>query len=706
MTFSIFIRSRTIKETLSFVAGLAALLGTCTANAQQIPPLEKGTATVRSKLVNGNQLEIRDAATNAPILLPKGTRLVEFLDPAVEVAIRLQSQPTGADIIFNFHNTADTPKGLGMLDTGILTLGQNVIYQDLRETNEAVTANVKTYVGKAYPYPSDLYCPAWVISNSTYHVGVSLQYPIMEYKHDAFIGLSNPKGAQLLGEGGAGWAVNFVLSTIGPHSWQKVQYSAELKPDERRQYVMSIRIQPKAKEWVRTLLPYRNYFRANYGGVKYLRDPKPVMAFGLSGEVQLSDDNPFGFAPQYRPDRQGFNKLAGELKTNYPGWGSVMIWLPGGVYRVHQENNFPFQFTSTWMNWPIASSSAFDDTFGLASIKNTGKDFGLWWGNSARMALTWDPKHFVDFDPDNPKHVKLALTELDIAAKAGATSIGLDTFAHNYTPIWKGYPWLVAMRLRYPYMRFVTEPSACDIMHTIAPTFISAWNDETKPANEEGLYRIKHPNYIADFLLPGHEIWAGFRYNGLTKYFGKKPDAARVLADVIRFSSYGYVALNMEGINTTTTTVNASKTWNTTVPADIRLSDAPEAFGPAAAGSTHVALGPSARADRVSGWRPPKTGTLSSPEAANPSRTAPSVTIQHGRADNRVVVVRPAIRPPKAIAIRPRPAANPASVRINPPPRSIAEAIKNAREALFGPPKPPKTEPNDPSFVEAPTDPR
>lgn len=148
-----------------------------------------------------------------------------------------------------------------------------------------------------------------------------------------------------------------------------------------------------------------------------------------------------------------------------------MVWLPSGVYRNHRENNFPSQFVSTWLNWPATSTNRFDQTNGLASISRSGKDFGLWWGNSTKVAMDWDPASLVDFDPDNADHVERALHELDIAAKAGATTIGLDTFSHVHTPIWKGYGWLAAMRLRYPHMRFVTEPSMCDVMHTLAPTF-------------------------------------------------------------------------------------------------------------------------------------------------------------------------------------------------------------------------------------------
>lgn len=705
-------RCAALCQSLLITLGLA--LAPASSVAQQIPPPESGTSTVHVKLVNAKQIEIRDATTNAPIVLAKGLGLVEYLDPAVRLTIQLQPQPTGADVVMNFHNTSDVPKGLGMINMGILTLGSTVTYQDIRQTCEPVVANMATYVGKSWPYPADMYCPAWVVSNGAYHVGVSLQYPVLSYKHDAVIGLSTPKGSLANGEGGAGWAVNFLLSTIGPAAWQQVQYGAEIQPGERRTYVMSVRVQPKAREWVRTLLPYRNYFRSLYGGVMYTRNPKPVVGMGFSDVIYLSNDNPFGFSSAYRPDRNGFTKHVNEIKTNLPGWSSVMVWLPSGVYRNHRENNFPSQFVSTWLNWPVTSTSAFDQTNGLASISRSGKDFGLWWGNSTKVAMDWDPASLVDFDPDNADHVERALHELDIAAKAGATTIGLDTFSHVHTPIWKGYGWLAAMRLRYPHMRFVTEPSMCDVMHTLAPTFISAWNDATQPPDEEGLYLVKHPNYIADFLLPGHEIWAGFRYNGLVEYFGKQPNPARVVADIKRFSDYGYVALIQSTINVSTGVV-AAKSWNTTVPSDIRASEAPVAFGPAAAGSSHVALGTGSRVGRgssgpVGGWRPtkPLSRTLPSSKAPSGNDTAdvqpslgPSVQVRSGRVARGTVVVRPRTSPsvvtsdglsdPGAVRTavgHPKPRLRMKAFRVSTPTDALSDSIRKERATATEPAEP------------------
>ncbi len=677
--------------------------------SQQIPPPESGTSTVHVKLVNGDQIEIRDATTNAPIALARGQKLVEFLDPAVRLTIQLQSQPTGADVILNFRNTSGTPKGLGMINMGILTLGPTVTYQDMRQTCEPVTADISTYVGQNWPYPADMYCPAWVVSNGSYHVGVSLQYPVLVYKHDAMIGLSNPKGNSALGEGGPGWAVNFLLSPIGNEGWQKVQYGAEIQPGEQRTYVMSVRVQPKSGQWIRTLTPYRNYFRSLYGGVRYERNPRPVVAMGFSDTSHLSADNPYGFSPQERPDRRGFTHYASVIKNDLPGWSSVMVWLPGGVYQTHQTLNFPFQFTSTWLQWPIASSTAFDETTGLASIRKTGKDFGLWWGNSTSVALSWDPESYEDFDPDNAEHVKRALLELDTAARSGATTIGLDTFNHVHTPIWKSYGWLEAMRLRYPQMRFVTEPSMCDVMHTLAPTFISAWSNVPGPATEEDLYLVKHPNYIADFLLPGHEMWAAFRYNELTQYFGKVPDAARVTADIKRFSDYGYVAVIQHTVDVKTSVV-AAKSWNTTVPADLRVSDAPLPFGPAAAGSTHVALGTGARADRgggpVAGWRPAKPSVPAAAPSvgsglgsvAGTRATGSGVKIRVGKASNRAPTEGPAVSAANGgtavpAAVEPVRAARvergrSGAFRVSTPNKPISGTIRRARELMFGPPAP------------------
>lgn len=604
------------------VVGMLGALGVAQTMAQQIPPIESGERIVNARLVNG-QLELRDAATNAPICVPRGQQMI---DPPTEADIRstvtVQPQPSGADVIFTFRNMGSQPKPLTRLSVGIFTLGQVVTYHDdYAKLSRPTQVDYETYVGKAYDYPNYLYSPAWVINNDQYAVGVSIQYPMMEYKHDVKVGLSSPWWQPLVnGEGGRGWQVNFMLSNTGPNPWQQVQYQAMLQPDESRTYVVSVRVNKTPSDWIRTLLPYRNFFRATYGGVKYERRTNPVKGIGLSDESMLSADNPRGYNSYWRPDRIGWSRFINSMDQMTQGYDAIMLWLPGGVYYNNRQLNFPCQFSTPWMTSP-EMMTIFDNNVGMPGfVRRTGKSLGYWWGQSSRVAADWDPDEMLDLDPDNPERRRLALLELDLGVRAGGDMIGLDTFSHTYCPVWKLYPWLVEMRLRHPHVLFVTEPIVCDVLHTISPTFVSGWNDFEAHPSPDDFYLIRNPNYLADFLLPGHEIWGAFRYNGLRRYFNQEPTAEMVLTDMARYASYGYRPCFNTAPDVPRNSIVAAPTWETTVPADLRLSASPEPFGPVASGSSHVGLGTSSKPQRgdsratadgdngsgVMGWRPEK----------------------------------------------------------------------------------------------------
>ena len=73
---------------------------------------------------------------------------------------------------------------------------------------------------------------------------------------------ANPPAA---GEGGRGWAVRFQFATPKQNL---IKYEARLRPGESRTYTVAVRVAKSRDQWMRTLLPYRTYFRAQYGGVQ------------------------------------------------------------------------------------------------------------------------------------------------------------------------------------------------------------------------------------------------------------------------------------------------------------------------------------------------------------------------------------------------------------------------------------------------------
>src|SRR6185295_4481182 len=111
----------------------------------------------------------------------------------------------------------------------------------------------------------------------------------------------------------------FSLATNGPGTWQTVDYGATLKPNEWRRYVVSVRVTTNPAEWIRTLVPYRNYFRWVYGGVRYQRDPNPVWGTMMSDPSWCSASNPLGWLSD-RPDLNGWAATARVLREQTIGW--------------------------------------------------------------------------------------------------------------------------------------------------------------------------------------------------------------------------------------------------------------------------------------------------------------------------------------------------------------------------------------------------
>src|SRR5262249_27335170 len=148
-------------------------------------------------------------------------------------------------------------------------------------------------------------------------------------------------------------------------------------------YVVSVRVLKNSSEWVRTLVPYRNYFRSVYGGVRYTRETGPVTAQMAADTGGCSASNPMGWLGGYRPDLQGWGVLAKKLREQPAGWSGTMVWLPSGSYWHNPQNNFPCWPASTWMTSPLLAT-VFDPVNGLPSVPRAGKQLGFWWGHSCQ----------------------------------------------------------------------------------------------------------------------------------------------------------------------------------------------------------------------------------------------------------------------------------------------------------------------------------
>ena len=557
---------RTIGSVGRALLALTVLCGT--AMGQQIPQIETGPRLVDVTVVDG-EIEMRATATGEPLLMRRGITLFDArnITYGVRPTTQVQIQPTGFDIIYRFHNNAGEARPMADMRLGVITLGPEIITQDMRYDSSDAPTNAEDHRARSLLYPQTIYSPVTVLRNERWAMGISFNYPVLDYQHDVLCQLKSPSGRLAEGEGGRGWEVMHRTSNTIRNPDQ-LAHPASIRPGDTRTYVISVRVTNRSQEWVRTLTPYRDYFHSLYGGVQYTRETTPICAITMAGGADTSLENPLGFRrPEHRPDLYGWGPTVENMKSR--NWPAVMLRLPSGAYRVNQQLNFPYQMASHWMSSPLMST-AIDPQMGLPSFVATGKQLGLWWGRSLQVSRGWDTPHSEQFDPANSEHVALAFAELDMAVRAGATFIGLDTFGHRQVPLWKSYHWMKRMQERAPGMKFFTEPISCDVMHSISPTYYrGSIRASREPQTVQDLYFITNPHYMADFLLPGHEIATSFAYAAHRDNFGIFPDDEMVQRDAEYFAAMGYRPIMLVE-QRQLRPVHAAETWNITVPADIR----------------------------------------------------------------------------------------------------------------------------------------
>lgn len=515
-----------------------------------------------------------------PVIEPRGMALYDpmGLSNALQPVITIEHRGNlGYDVRYEFRNTFLSPRPIGRLDVGILALGERVRIYDHASTSSWRDLEYGTFQGTGWLYPGHAYSPVMVAMNQTHVVGVSLLYPVMEYRHDAVVRMHRVGGVFGGPAASRGWMVTFDLND-GPGATQytRVSQGAVLQPGETRSYTVAVRAMKRPdmsgsvtgpQEWLGVLEPYRTHFQSQFGGVNYERRTKPILAWELAGGYQVNSQNRRGFGGgTERPDRVGFAPVANRIAQTNIGYDSVMLWAPSGVFDVNQHLNFPARFTAGWLDQEKLRTAT--DSIGLPAIPRSGKEMGLWWGRAAEHMDRWNDDASERLDPSNPEHMGLVHLQLDLARRAGATMIGLDAFTHATMSVWDQVPYLTHLRQRYPEMSFITEEMSSDVVHRIAPSFTRGYQSGPGMNREEHFHRLSLPHYLADYLLPGHETWGYFRYSEIQYVAGQRIDAARLQRDVERLARRGYVPVVASALALSTPSrATADRTWLHTVPA-------------------------------------------------------------------------------------------------------------------------------------------
>ncbi len=550
----------------AIAGGAIAAISACPASGQQVPAPETGTRVVNVG-INGDRFRINDAENGFEIM-PLGYPAYEPLDP-LDSQVEFREQPSGLDIVYTLTNSGTQPARMGTFSFGKLNLGNNITYQDFRHIGEPIVADYNNFAAQAFTYPNDLYSPVWVVRNADYAVSLSLQYPVLDYQHDVRIMMrSTSATADPAVYGPRGWIVEFRFGNVGnENQWARIPREGILPAGESRTYVMSLRVTKTPNDWIRLLVPYRNYFKGMYGAVTYRRDDRPVRPVLMAVEHNISTGNPRGWAgyPNQRPDRYSFRPWMDYIKSE-PKWSRVMFWAPTGLYNEQTDLNYPFQFASPWAD-DAQLASALDPQHGFPSLPTAGMTLGLWWGRALQVSRAWNPSVVEHFDPANRDHREAALREMDIAVQAGATDIGLDTFHTMLTPIWKLYPWLRTLRERYPTVKFCIEPDQCDILHTQAAMFISGWHPQMPADGGIDWSTLSNQHYLADLLNPGHESWGAMSYH-VHRAHGVVITPSAMQAQAERIAQLGYVPVMFEDVPDPRE-VRAKDSWMDSVPHDL-----------------------------------------------------------------------------------------------------------------------------------------
>ncbi len=397
-----------------------------------------------------------------------------------EVTWSIAPVESGLDLTYVISNRTGSAQALPTLQIGGLEFGDVIDYVDHRITTEGKTLDATGGRGvwsATELYPQSLYAPVIIARNERHAVGLSLQYPLFRYQHQirTYIG----RGA---GPNSRTWNTRFHLE-------------GELAPSESREYVVNIRFTDR-EDWIHTIAPYKEYL-AQRGSVRYQQDLRPVWGMAIGDTLRIAQDNPRG-VNGYRADLNGWQRDVDYiLEYAVPaGFERVMVWAASGVYDEHRGNNFPPQFMAEWTGPMVETESQW------SRIRDAGIDLLFWWGRSGQYAERWNDDVLDKFTPTTSVQSRMMLDQWRLALRRGASGVGLDAFTQM--DAWHAIPWIAMLRELKPDATIVAEPAGFDLLHLHVPTFL--YNEDADRGS----------HLLADYLVPGRELWVYCRGSGQT----------------------------------------------------------------------------------------------------------------------------------------------------------------------------------------------
>ncbi len=463
-------------------------------------------------------------------------RPMMMLSSGLKLDTQVKAVAHGLDIEWTVTNSSHRDAQLPGLPLPTLNLGSEIVAMDFyrsgwpqRLTQDGPNTRMQGV------YPGTLYSPVAVAMTTRIAVGVTVQYPVLEYQHECSLAI--------VAAGDDAWSLELIFAGRLADSVGSIRRPATVPAGATRTWKATIRATAKPLEWLDTLEPYRSYFLSKYGGVTYTRNTKPIRGMILAFSKRQSQDNPSGWIEAAnRPDQNGYASVVSLLQQSFAQAERSILWAPTGRALDNQTLNLPFRFTSHWTS--DGPNSPMSDAPRLLREVATSpqRQWGLWWGHSMQTTSAWDTPPQKVLNPHDPAQVAVAMGELRGALDAGATIIGLDAFTTGLAGEWDRLTWLQMLKKAAPDASFCVEGLCSDILHRLAPTWIDLYR--ANPDRFGGELMIRGRFILADWLLPGHETWAGMLFDRSTDpaVHAAAANAAQARMTVVRSVAYdGYV---------------------------------------------------------------------------------------------------------------------------------------------------------------------
>lgn len=410
-------------------------------------------------------------SSNSRGLLRSVTNQPMYTDSQCQVVLVSTPTESGVDMTYTISNPTETMQAMPTLQVGGFSLADRIEYLDHRTGCQWITLDASGGQGAwspTAPYPQSLYSPVIIARDNSVAVGLSLEYPLQRYQHQIRTYMGRGTGIN-----GSTWTAKFYLD-------------GELAPAESRDYVVNLRYTHR-DDWIHTIAPYKEAF-ARHGSVRYHQDLRPVWGMAVSDSLLINHSNPRGF----RGTRADLNGWQGDVDYMLDfvipaGFERVMVWAPSGMYDQNRQNNYPPQFMVDWTGPMLETASQW------TRFKDAGVDLLFWWGRSGQYADRWNDDTLDKFDPTLPAEGRMMLDQWRTALQRGASGLGLDAFTQMDG--WRNIAWIAALRELKPDATIVAEPACFDLLNLHVPTSLYSTDVDGGP------------HYLADYLVPGREMW-------------------------------------------------------------------------------------------------------------------------------------------------------------------------------------------------------